>query len=117
MNKLLKTILLSTTILFNTACTKNDINISSIDSLDKKNITKFSSESNSLITIPIQIDFNDPSKIVEVECNKNSSIDEKVNLVLNTISKECFNSLPIKGEIVGNSVVEIELNEYEEKLL
>ncbi|SCH03853.1 hypothetical protein [Romboutsia sp. 1001713B170207_170306_H8] len=115
MNKLLKTIFLSTTILFNTACTISDSNISGIDDLDKTKIAKFSSESSNLITIPIQIDFDDPSKIVEVKCSENDSIEEKVNLVLDTISKECFNSLPIKGEIVGNSVVEIELNEYDEE--
>lgn len=116
MNKLTTTIFLSTTILFNTACTNVNSNIESSKSLENTEIFKANEvKDSSLERISLQIDSKDPSKEIEIELDANSSIKDKVNEILDRISEECFNGLPIEAKIVNNRVVEIELSEYDDE--
>ncbi|MBC5996281.1 hypothetical protein EAI30_10660 [Romboutsia ilealis] len=115
MNKLTATIFLSTTILFNTACA-NVNNIESARSLEDVDVSRKSEViDDNLETITIQTDSKDPSKVLEIELDINSSAKEKINRILDNISEECFNGLPIEATIVNNNVVEIELTEYNDE--
>lgn len=115
MNKLTAAIFLSTTILFNTACA-NVNNVESARSLENVDVSKTSEVTDdSLETITIQTDSKDPSKVIEIELDVNSSAKEKTNRILDNISEECFNGLPIEATIVNNNVVEIELTEYNDE--
>ncbi len=102
MNKLTAAIFLSTTILFNTACA-NVNNVESARSLENVDVSKTSEVTDdSLETITIQTDSKDPSKVIEIELDVNSSAKEKINRILDNISEECFNGLPIEATIILN---------------
>ncbi|QJA08989.1 hypothetical protein HF520_08525 [Romboutsia sp. CE17] len=112
MNKFNTVIFLSTTILFGTACSNFNESTTDIQNLD--NITAVESKTSNSETLAIQIDSKDASQFVEIEYDANSTNKEKVNLILSTISKECFNGLPIKASIVNNNYVEINLEEFKD---
>ncbi|CEI73506.1 MULTISPECIES: hypothetical protein [Romboutsia] len=64
------------------------------------------------INIPIHILKDDPKEVKYIEVKKDSTLQEKIESIIKVLSKECFNSLPMKVKLYpGNSKVRIELIE------
>lgn len=114
MNKLTKSIFLSTIILFNTGCSKTDNSVDEIKTANNSNIKVHTEErSNNIKCANIEINTIDSSKVVKLEYNIDSTLEEKVNLILKLISENCFSGLPMQGKITDYKVVEIDLKEDE----
>lgn len=135
MNKLSISLLIFCSILVNTGCTTNsklrdsnmiDLNSSSIieseDSIQKKEEKtsdedkKGIAESINTIKIPITLmskDVKGEKNIKYLEIDENGSLQDKIELIVNAISKECFNSLPMKVTVYGKDIAKVELIEPE----
>lgn len=132
MNKLAVNLGVIATILLITGCASNDISDSStIDSKSSyiiddthsqplevagevNGITKDSSKENKLVNpikIPISMLSKDVKDIRFVEVEENSSLQEKVEAIINFISHEAFNDLPIKVNVDEPETAKVELVE------
>lgn len=135
MNKLSISLLIFCSILLNIGCTTNsklgdsniiDLNSSSIiesdESIEKKEEDsstekiKGIAKSTNTIKIPITLmskDIREEKDIKYLEINKEGSLQEKIELIVNAISKECFNNLPMKVTVYGKDIAKVELIEPE----
>lgn len=117
MNKIIVTTILIATIFLNVACTNYDTE-SQIATLDSEptsggavTIEGKKSETNRISTFPIEIKSKDKKEIIDVEIKEDSTQQEKVELIINTISEEAFNGLPMNATIYGNDMAKIVLKE------
>ncbi|WP_042272974.1 hypothetical protein [Faecalimicrobium dakarense] len=132
MNKLAVNLGIIATILLITGCASN--NISDSSAIDAKSsyiiddtqsqpleaagevngITKDSGKANKFVNttkIPISMLSKDVKDIRFVEVEENSSLEEKVETIINFISHEAFNDLPIKVTVYGEETARVELVE------
>lgn len=125
MNKLAVILFLVTTTLLNTACTNNDYKLSNISVIESdeslmKSENNLESNKNSqiksgdIINLPIQISIKDLKETKYLPISDSSTLEEKINVILNAISKECFNGLPIKATVYGNDIAKLELLEIKD---
>lgn len=130
MNKLAVTLLFITTTLLNIGCTNNnsvertnvvsmnkdliinneDADKASVDSGDFKK-----EDASKLIDIPIILSSKYSKETKYLQIKEDASMQKKIEGILNVISKECFNGLPIKATVYGNDRAKIELMELEDK--
>lgn len=108
------TILLTTQILI-TGCNNYDSNIkkpSNIDEYKKNNISisNINDKNNSTYFLIELID-KGKKETITVIVDKNSTMNEKLELIVNTMSHEAFNGLPINVTIYGNDIAKIVLKE------
>ena len=133
MNKIVVSFILVSGLLLTTACTNNskikessiiDLNSSSIINSDESsnsknsNYTKSKSDNinktKNIIKFPIILipkDDKDEKDIKYLEVNEDSTLEEKLNLIVNAISQECFNGLPIKASVYNENIAKVELLE------
>lgn len=132
MNKLAVSLCVIATILLITACTGNKVqdisiikdNISYITNdgqVQPKEIlesnlenTKKSNKINkdvNMVQIPISIVSKNVKDVKYLEIEESSSLEEKIQLIIDSISEECFNKLPINVTIFGNETAKVELVE------
>lgn len=118
MNKLGVNIILIATTLFSTACNNID-EISSRSAINSSqgifmiNDKDKSKHINSKINqMPIEVKGKDGKKIKYIDVEEESTLQEKIDLIVKAISKECFNGLTIKATIYGNDSAIIELKEF-----
>ncbi|HSQ87940.1 hypothetical protein [Romboutsia sp.] len=129
MNKLAVSLFLIATTLLTIAFTKKDWNYNNIIDfepfpvinneyktyLDQGQSTVKSSinlqKPSNTIKIPINIVSKDTKNIKYLEIKKDSSLQQKIEIIISTISKECFNNLPIKITVYGKNTAKIELIE------
>lgn len=81
-----------------------------------KDVSKGINKSLETIKIPITLmtkEVNEEKNIKYLEINENSTMQEKIELTANAISKECFNSLPIKVTIDKDDIARVDLIESE----
>lgn len=78
-----------------------------------KILEKSKTDSNN-ISIPIHILSDNSKEVKYIEVSKNSTIEEKIECIVNILSKECFNGLPMKVTVyVKNNTAKVELIEPE----
>lgn len=117
MNKIIVTTILIATIFLNVACTEYDTDsqITRLNSESKsggtENIEGKKSETSRISTFPIEIKSKDMKEIIDVEIKQDSTLQEKVELIINTISEEAFNGLPMNATIYGSDMAKIVLKE------
>lgn len=129
MNKLAVSLFLIATILLTIACANNDFGYSSIIDFESSSIVNNEDEiylkedqvtmkdsinlqnASKTIKIPINIVSKDVKDIKYLEIKEDSSLQEKIEIIIGTISKECFNGLPIKVTVYGKNTAKIELIE------
>ncbi len=119
--------------LFNTACTLvNEVKESSFIEINSPSIineeaklekklvqNKQAKKKSSIAEIPIILiqDYTKEDKQVKyLQIEENTTLEEKVNKVVNFISSECFNNLPMKIKIYANNIAKIELLEFDDSL-
>ena len=69
-----------------------------------------------IIKMPIILmprDTKEEKNIKYLEINEDSPLQEKIELIVNAISKECFNGLPINVTFDGDDIAKVELVELE----
>ncbi|MGL5348036.1 MAG: hypothetical protein ACRDA3_11850 [Peptostreptococcaceae bacterium] len=135
MNKLARSLLIICATLLTTACNdSNQIKDSRMIDLDSSSVINNENKSNveddksskeglkntskSLETINLPIilmtkDVKDEKNIKYLEINENITIQEKIELTATAISKECFNSLPIKVSVDNGDIAHVDLIEPE----
>lgn len=104
MKKLGIAIILLTTLLLIAGCNNYDNNIATLrntSQYDKNNDTYFS----------IELINKGKKDVISVIIDKDSTLSEKVELIVNTMSEEAFNGLPINVTIYGNDMAKIVLKE------
>lgn len=133
MNKIVVSFILVSGLLLTTACTNNskikessiiDLNSSSIINSDENsnsknsNYTKSKSDNinktKNIIKFPIILipkDDKDEKDIKYLEVNEDITLEEKLDLIVNAISQECFNGLPIKVSVYNENIAKVELLE------
>lgn len=133
MNKLAVSLCVIATILLITGCISNGISDSSAidakssyiinDTHDQpleeagkisEESTKNSSKVNKLANttkIPISMPSKDTKDVRYVEVEEDSSLQEKVEIIIDFISHEIFNDLPIKVTVYGSETARVELVE------
>lgn len=119
MNKLAVTVILIATTLLNTACT--DKNYKSDDSSEMAsyqladsinfNIKSKQSMDKEIIDMPVEIVSKNEKIIKHVQVKEESTLQEKTDLIVKTVSEEAFNGLTIKATIYANEVAKIVLRE------
>lgn len=132
MNKIAASLLLICGALLTTACTQSsqtkdssiiDLNSSSIINSEESAVAKSSEDKNNninksanIVKLPIVLmpkDGKDDKNVKYLEINEDSPLDKKVELIVNAISKECFNGLPINVRVYGGNLAKVELVEPE----
>lgn len=96
-------ILLSTQLLI-TGCNNHNDNVAGLSNVSesyKNNDTYFS----------IELINKGKKESISVMIDKDSTLSEKVELIVNTMSEEAFNGLPINVTIYGNDMAKIVLKE------
>ena len=109
MNKLAISLFIIATTLFTTACSNNGMYQQNEKSTIENSIS--SQDLSNTIKIPISIVSKDVKSVKYLEIKEEMSLQEKIQLIINTISKECFNGLPIKVTVYGKDTAKIELIE------
>lgn len=69
---------------------------------------------NTVIEMPISVMANDTTTTKYVKVDVNSSLEEKLNIIINSISQECFNGLPMNVKVFGKNTAKINLVEYKD---
>lgn len=116
MNKIIVTTVLLATLLLNTACTdynnkSQDINIISESNNDNSLDINIKNNDSKMIAFPIEFTSKDRRETVVVEIEKESNLQDKLELITNTMSEEAFNGLPMEATIDGEEMAKIVLKE------
>ncbi len=128
MNKIAVSLLLISTTLLVSACTKENLNSDSIIDVSSSKIinsnepylenedikakdSNDSKNNSGTIKIPINIMSKYSKDIEYLEVKEDSSLQEKLELIIKTISRECFNGLPMKVTVYAKNTAIIELKE------
>ncbi|MEF9990510.1 MAG: hypothetical protein RRZ84_06030 [Romboutsia sp.] len=120
MNKLAVTVILIATTLLSTACDSNYKSSSSsvISSSQDTQILDPSIETKEavgkIINMPIEILSKEEKQVKYVQIKEDSSLQEKIDSIVKTISEECFNGLTIKATIYRNNSATVELKELDD---
>lgn len=117
MKKIKISIILLITFLFTTACTNynnSSRNISSISVSENNSVfmNSINNENDNMITFPIELVIKDKREVIEVNIDKESTLQEKIELIVNTMSQEAFNGLPINVTVYSNEMAKIVLKEF-----
>ncbi|MDK2563349.1 hypothetical protein QOZ84_07290 [Romboutsia sedimentorum] len=128
MNKRVVSLILISTTLLVSACTKENLNSDSIIDVSSSqaiNNNEFylenedttakdsndSKKNSGTIKIPINIMSKYSKDITYLEVKEDSSLQEKLEIIIKTISREYFNGLPISVTVYGKNLAKIELKE------
>lgn len=132
MNKIVVSLILVGGLLLTTACSDStqikessiiDLNSSSIINSDESSNTKNNNSKDtndninrtqSIIKFPIisiPKDEKEQKDIKYLEVNEQSTLQEKLDLISNAISQECFNGLPINISVFNENIAKVELVE------
>lgn len=131
MNKLAVTLLFITTTLLNIGCTNDNYSLGRKDVVSTKNDLIINNEDNeevstdlseskksntsNIIDIPIELLSKYSKETKYLQIKEDTTMEEKIEEILNVISKECFNGLPLKSTIYGDEMAKIELVELEDE--
>ncbi|MGL5312250.1 MAG: hypothetical protein ACRC92_03275 [Peptostreptococcaceae bacterium] len=135
MNKIAASLLLICATLLTTACTNgSQIKDSSIIDLNSSSIINSEEDSTSrsmegseektnninksakVVKLPIILmpkDAKEQKIIKYLEINEESPLKDKLELIVNAISKECFNGLPMRVKVLAGNIAQVELEEPE----
>jgi hypothetical protein len=128
MNKIALSLLLISMSLLVSACTKEKINSDSIIDVSssqvinndesylenedaKTNDSDDLKKKSDTIKMPINIMSKYSKDVKYLEIKEDSSLQEKLEVIIKTISRECFNGLPISVTVYANNIARIELKE------
>ncbi|MCR8745064.1 hypothetical protein [Romboutsia lituseburensis] len=130
MKKIAMTLFLIATTLLATSCTNDKQSSNIIDekpssiivNSDEKslNISENTVKGNELIRkdnfieMPISVMVNDVTTTKYIKVDSKSSLEEKLNVIINGISQECFNGLPMNVTVFGKNTAKINLVEYKD---
>lgn len=113
MSKLALTIILIITALLGTGCTQGKPKESTSIIVDNSQNIEDSSIDNkelnyNMVKIPVEVMSKYEKEETYINVKSTASLEEKVDLILKTISKESFNGLTIKATIYGEDTSKIE---------
>ncbi|RDY28895.1 hypothetical protein CHL78_002945 [Romboutsia weinsteinii] len=127
MKKLAVSLLLIATAIINVACASENSRIKDSKMIETDQvpiITRAESEDvrlednstekgTKMIKMPIQINSDGIDELRYLELKEDSTIQEKIDIMIKTISEECFSGLPLKVTIYNDNRADVELVELD----